>query len=98
MDSTREALSSSSTLTDSISTSFADDDSDEVKPRARLLKRPRIARGPSRKLSGRSGRFKKSWNIPYIVASTKGDKYAYCRPCNRNFSVAHGGHNDAKRH
>ena len=39
-----------------------------------------------------------SWNIPYIVASTKGDKYAYCRLCNHDFSVTYGGHNDAKRH
>ena len=47
---------------------------------------------------GSSGKFKKSWNIPFLVPSTKGEKFTYCRLCSRDVSVAHGGLNDAKRH
>ena len=31
------------------------------------------------------------------MASSKGEKFAYCRLCSRDFSVVHGGHHDAKR-
>ncbi len=42
-------------------------------------------------------------SIPYdsdefIEANAKTNKFAYCKLCHREFSVAHGGHNDAKRH
>ncbi len=45
-----------------------------------------------------TGRFKKSWNLQFIEASAKTNKFAYCKLCHREFSVAHGGYNDAKRH
>ena len=64
-----------------------------------LSKKPRLrglsVRGRQR---GSSGKFKKSWNIPFLVPSTKGEKFTYCRLCSRDVSVAHGGLNDAKRH
>jgi hypothetical protein len=46
------------------------------------------------------GKFKTSWRLPEgITASTnKGDQYAYCKLCNRDFSVAHGGFNDVTWH
>ena len=62
---------------------------------------PDHAGAPKRSKSApreRSGRFKKSWNLPFIVASAKGDKFAYCSLCSRDFSVIHGGRNDAQRH
>ena len=45
-----------------------------------------------------SGNFKRSRNIPFLTPSKKGDKYTYCSLCFRDFSVAHGRLNDAKRH
>ena len=66
--------------------------------RPRLDRTAREASTSSSSSTGGSGRFKNSWNIPYIVESTRGSKYARCKLCQRDFSVAHGGHNDAKRH
>ena len=58
--------------------------------KAREEKRPK-AKG--------SGRFRKSWNLPrFITASTKGDKFAYCQLCSKNFMVSHSGFSDIRRH
>ena len=66
--------SSSSTFSErSDSTSVDDSDEQEFA----LPKRPKLAeRTPRRERSG-SGRFKKSWNAPFIVASSKGEKFDY---------------------
>ena len=45
-----------------------------------------------------SGKFKRSWKVPYISSSKKGDKFAHCTLCLRDFSVSHGGINDVMRH
>ena len=48
---------------------------------------------------GGTGRFKHSWKLPpYITASKRGTKYAYCKLCSSNFDLSHGGFNDIKRH
>ena len=48
---------------------------------------------------GGTGRFKHSWKLPpYITASKRGLKYAYCKLCSSNFDISHGGFNDIKRH
>ena len=45
------------------------------------------------------GKFKASWELPAgIMASSKGDQYAYCKLCKSDFSVVHGGFNDVTRH
>ena len=45
------------------------------------------------------GKFKKSWKLPDgIIASARGDGYAYCKLCMSHFSVVHGGFNDVSRH
>ena len=45
------------------------------------------------------GRFRPSWKLPDgIVASTKGERYAYCKLCMSHFSLLHGGLNDVSRH
>ncbi len=45
------------------------------------------------------GKFKRSWKLPEgVVASTKGDGYAYCKLCVSHFCVIHGGFNDVSRH
>ena len=88
-----DASTSSSTLTDSMS--MGDDDSETEE--AVLPKRPRLG-SQRRSIVTGSGKYRKSWNIPFIVASTKGEKYAHCKLCSRDFSVSHGGQNDAKRH
>ena len=87
-----DASTSSSTLTDSMS--VVDDSESEE---AVLTKRPRLS-SQRRSIVTGSGKYRKSWNIPFIVASTKGEKFAHCKLCSRDFSVSHGGHNDAKRH
>ena len=44
-------------------------------------------------LSG--GRFRPSWKLPDgIVASSKGDRYTYCKLYMSHFSLLHGGLND----
>ena len=59
---------------------------------------PSIPAGRSRGRGG-SGRFKHSWKLPpYITASKRGSKYAYCKLCSSNFDVSHGGFTDIKRH
>ena len=88
-----DASPSSSTLTDSMS--VGDDDSETEE--AVLPKRPRLG-SQWRSIVTGSGKHRKSWNIPFIVASTKGEKYAHCKFCSCDFSVSHSGHNDAKRH
>ena len=46
-----------------------------------------------------TGKFKSSWKLPEgITASSKGDRYAYCKLCSSHFGVAHGGLNDLSRH
>ena len=48
---------------------------------------------------GGTGRFKHSWKLPpYITASKRVTKYAYCKLCSSNFDLSHGGFNDIKRH
>ena len=89
-----DASTSSSTLSDS--TRVGDDDSESeeaVRP-----KRPRLGSQRRSIVTTGSGKYRKSWNIQFIVASTKGEKFAHCKLCSRDFSVSHGGHNDAKRH
>ena len=57
-----------------------------------------VAAGRKRGRGG-TGRFKHSWKFPpYIAASKRGSKYAYCKLCNSNFDVTHGGFNDIRRH
>jgi len=53
---------------------------------------------PQERSRTRRGKFKKGWNLAFIEASTRGGNFAYCRLCCRDFSVSHGGHNDAKCH
>ena len=50
--------------------------------------------------SGKSaGRFKHNWSLPrHIASSYKGCRFAYCRLCDKHFTVSHGGFNDVKRH
>ena len=44
-------------------------------------------------------RFLSSWTLPPgITSSSKGPSFAYCKFCNDNFSVTHGGCNDVKRY
>ena len=45
-----------------------------------------------------SGHFRNHWNLPHIMASSKGNQYAHCKLCKRDLSVADGGHNDTKCH
>jgi hypothetical protein len=52
---------------------------------------PKRSKSMPTKAKPRSGKFKKSWNLPYITASTKGEKFARCKLCYCDFSVAHGG-------
>ncbi len=41
------------------------------------------------------GRFRPSWKLPDgIVASSKGDRYTYCKLYMSHFSLLHGGLND----
>ena len=89
-----EDLSGSSTshsiFTDTPSVGDEAEESESESCAAPFSKRPRLSRS--------SGKFKKSWNIPFLTPSKKGEKYTYCSLCSRDFSVAHGGLNDAKRH
>ena len=89
-----DASTSSSTLSDS--TRVGNDDSESEQ--AVHPKRPRLGSQRRSIVTTGSGKYRKSWNIPFIVASTKGEKFAHCKLCSRDFSVSHGGHNDAKRH
>ena len=41
-----------------------------------------------------SGHFRNHWYLPHILANSKGNLYARCKLCKRDFS----GHNDAKCH
>ena len=93
------ASSSSSAMSELSGSSTTVDESDEqefARP-----KRPKVPKakpaGHSQDRSG-SGKFKKGWSLPFIVASTRGGKFAYCRLCYRDYSVFHGGRNDAKCH
>ena len=87
-------LASTSSFTDTPSVGYEAEDSESesglVFP---LSKRPCLFRS---KTCG--GRFKKSWDIPFLEPSKKGEKFAYCTLCSRDFSVAHGGLNDATHH
>ena len=87
---------SSTSMYDTESLSVGDDSESDETPDT-LPKRRRLTT-TTIKVRPRSGKFKKGWSMPYIVASSKGDKYAYCKLCNSNFSVSHGGRNDAQRH
>ena len=58
---------------------------------------PKKARKEKRPTAKGSGRFRKGWNLPrFIAASTKGDKFAYCQLCSKNFMVmvSHSGFSD----
>ena len=60
---------------------------------------PKKARKEKRPTAKRSGRFRKGWNLPrFIAASTKGDKFAYCQLCSKNFMVSHSGFSDIRCH
>ena len=85
---------SSTSMYDTESLSVGDDSESDETPDTL----PKWRRLTTIKVRPRSGKFKKGWSMPYIVASSKGDKYAYCKLCNSNFSVSHGGRNDAQRH
>ena len=46
-----------------------------------------------------AGRFKHNWSLPrHIASGSKGCRFAYCRLCDKHFTVSHGGFNDVKRH
>ena len=46
-----------------------------------------------------TGRFRTWWKLPeHIILSKRGNTFAYCKLCVSDFSIAHGGLNDKKRH
>ena len=91
--STRSSISSNSFTAETPSVGDeAEDSESESGLTVTFSKRPRLSRSKT------GGKFKKSWDIPFLAPSKKGEKFAYCTLCSRDFSVAHGGLNDAKRH
>jgi hypothetical protein len=40
--------------------------------------------------------YREKW--PCLMRSTKGEEYVHCNFCNLDFSCAHGGRNDCRRH
>ena len=52
------------------------------------------------KVSTHNQAFRKEYeqDFPAIQASKKGKKHAYCYACNSDFSIAHGGQYDVKKH
>ena len=54
--------------------------------------------GPAQKKARRESRFKAEWKTYGVSASKKGASYAHCDSCNTDFSVAHAGVNDVKKH
>ena len=54
--------------------------------------------GPSNPKKPRLCSFRVEWKSHGMSASRKGVSYAHCNACNTDFSVAHAGVNDVKKH
>ena len=57
-----------------------------------------MAEGPACKKSKRDCKFQAEWKSSGMSVSKRGSSFAHCDVCSCDFSVAHGGVNDVKKH
>ncbi|XP_043923159.1 uncharacterized protein LOC122798364 isoform X2 [Protopterus annectens] len=60
---------------------------------------PSGGKGPAQK-KRRMSSFQGAWKMlfDWVMESTHGPKYAFCKVCKSNFTITHGGRNDLQRH